>query len=85
MNEKEHLNRLIDYYKKSRTGYNIALWGSKHFGFYPKGRKVAEKEAQTLMQDMVAEKLGLSSENVVLDAGCGQGVVSTFLAKKFRR
>lgn len=35
------------------------------------------------MQDLVAEKLKLSSSDQVLDAVCGQGVVSTFLAKNY--
>jgi sterol 24-C-methyltransferase len=82
MNEKEHLERLNQYYEKSKIGYDFALWGSKHFGFYPKGKKVSEKEAQILMQELVAKKLELTSKDLILDAGCGQGVVSTFLAEK---
>lgn len=83
MNEKEHFERLNQYYEKSKVGYDFALRGSKHFGFYPKDKKISEKEAQILMQELVAKKLKLSSKDLVLDAGCGQGVVSTFLAKKY--
>lgn len=83
MEEKEHFERLNQYFEKSRVGYDIALCGSKHFGFYPKGKKISEKEAQILMQEMVAKKLNLTSKDLVLDAGCGQGVVSTFLTKKY--
>jgi ubiquinone/menaquinone biosynthesis C-methylase UbiE len=83
MEEKEHFERLNNYYEKSKLGYDFALWGSKHFGFYPKGKNVSEKEAQILMQELVAKKLKLTSKYLVLDAGCGQGVVSTFLAKKY--
>lgn len=84
MDEKEHFERLNQYYEKSKIGYDFALWGSKHFGFYPKGKKISEKEAQILMQELVAKKLELTSKDLVLDAGCGQGVVSTFLAKNYR-
>lgn len=84
MNEKEHFERLNRYYQKSKIGYDFVLWGSKHFGFYPKGKKITEREAQILMQDLVAKKLKLTSKDLVLDAGCGQGVVSTFLAKKYK-
>lgn len=84
MNEKEHFERLNQYYEKSKIGYDFALWGSKHFGFYPKGKKVSEKEAQIFMQELVAKKLNLTSKDLALDAGCGQGVVSTFLAKEYR-
>lgn len=83
MDEKEHFERLNQYFEKSKKGYDIALWGSKHFGFHPKEKKISEKEAQILMQEMVAQKLKLASKDLVLDAGCGQGVVSTFLAKRY--
>jgi ubiquinone/menaquinone biosynthesis C-methylase UbiE len=83
MDEKEHFERLNQYFEKSKIGYDFALWGSKHFGFYPKGKKISERQAQILMQELVAKKLKLTSKDVVLDAGCGQGVVSTFLAKNY--
>lgn len=83
MNKTEHFERLNRYFEKSKIGYDVALWGSKHFGFYPEGKKISEKQAQILMQELVAKKLKLTSKDVVLDAGCGQGVVSTFLAKKY--
>jgi len=84
MTEKEHFERLNRYFEKSRLGYDLVLWGSKHFGFYPQGKNISENEAQILMQELVAKKLKLTAQDVVLDAGCGQGVVSTFLAKKYR-
>lgn len=80
--ETEHFRRLNQYYEKSKPLYDILLWGSKHFGFYPNDKVVSEKEAQLLMQDLLAEKLMLSKSMRVLDAGCGEGVVSTYLAKK---
>lgn len=83
MDEKEHFERLNQYYEKSKIGYDL-LGGSKHFGFYPKGKKVSEKESQILMQELVAKKLKLTSKDLVLDAGCGEGVVSTFLAKNYK-
>lgn len=83
MIEKQNIQRLNKYYRKSRIGYNIILWGSKHFGFYSKDKKVSEKEAQILMQDLIGKKLNLSKSMKILDAGCGRGVVSVYLAKKF--
>lgn len=83
MDEKEHFQRLSKYYEKSKIGFDFLLWGSKHFGFYPKNRKISEKEAQLLMQDLIGKKLNLSKSMKVLDAGCGQGIVATYLAKKF--
>ena len=78
--------KVVRYYTNSETklGFDYVLWGSKHFGFYPTGKvDVSEKEAQILHQDLVAKNLDLKENQIVLDAGCGQGVVSTYLAKKY--
>ena len=82
--ETEHHMRVVDYYEKSKLGYDVLLWGSKHFGFYPNAVKdISEKRAQELMQDLVAKNLNLMKDELVLDAGCGQGVVSAYLARKY--
>lgn len=78
--------KVIKYYTHPETkfGFDYVLWGSKHFGFYPTGKAdISEKEAQILHQDLVAKNLGLKEGQSILDAGCGQGVVSTYLAKKY--
>ncbi|HVO86338.1 MAG TPA: methyltransferase domain-containing protein, partial [Candidatus Binatia bacterium] len=77
---------IVKYYKKpeSRWGYRHYLWGAKHFGFYPsKKADISEREAQVILQDMVAERLGLKKGQKVMDAGCGEGVVAVYLAKKY--
>ena len=77
--------KVVKYYTNPETklGFDYVLWGSKHFGFYPNGKAdISEKEAQILHQDLVAKNLDLKENHIVLDAGCGQGVVSTYLAKK---
>ena len=80
--------KVIKYYAslETRLGFNLILRGSKHFGFYPTGTAdITEKEStQIILQDQVAKNLGLKSNQMVLDAGCGQGVVSTYLAQKTR-
>ncbi|MFH1528418.1 MAG: methyltransferase domain-containing protein [Bacteroidota bacterium] len=83
MDEKEHFERLNQYYKKSKIGYDFALWGAKHFGFYPESKNITEKEAQILMQELIAKNLKLTSNDLVLDAGSGRGVVSVYLAEKY--
>ena len=81
--ESEVHEKIVKYYEKSLHGYEIVLGGSQHFGFYPEGKGgIIEKKAQELMQDLLAEKLQLKESDLVLDAGCGQGVVSAYLAKK---
>ena len=78
--------KVVKYFSSlgTRLGFNWLLWGSKHFGFYPTGKKdISERKAQILLQDLVAKNLGLKENQKVLDAGCGQGIVSTYLAKKY--
>src|SRR3989338_10606230 len=78
--------KVVRYYTNPETklGFDYVLWGSKHFGFYPTGKAdISEKEAQILHQDLVAKNLDIKENKIVLDGGCGQGVVSTYLAKKY--
>ncbi len=78
--------KVVKYYTRLETkwGFDHILWGSKHFGFYPTGKPdIPEKEAQILLQDLVAKNLDLKGDQIILDAGCGQGVVSAYLAKKY--
>ncbi len=83
MNNRE---KVIKYYSHPETkyGFDYIHWGSKHFGYYPSGKAdITEKEAQILFNDLVARNLELKEGQLILDAGCGQGVVSTYLAKKY--
>ena len=83
MQEAQYIERIRNYYFNSRFGYRYLLWGSQHFGFYPENKHISEKEAQALMQDLIAKKLNLSNSMKVLDAGCGRGIVANYLANKF--
>ena len=79
----EHFERLNRYFNFSRWKYNFFLNGSKHFGYYPDEKWLPTKQAQELMQDLVAQKINLGSGMRVLDAGCGQGVTSAYLAQNY--
>jgi cyclopropane fatty-acyl-phospholipid synthase-like methyltransferase len=79
----DHFQRIVKYYNRSKLGYDLVLHGSKHFGFYPEGMRISETQAQKNMLEKIGEALQLKKEEAVLDAGCGQGVVSTYLAKKY--
>lgn len=77
------LQKVRDYFnsRESRLGYSFFLKGRKHFGYYPEGKNgVSIGEAQDLMEDKLFEALGLPSDSLVLDAGCGEGGVSLNLA-----
>jgi len=79
--------KVIDYYKnfESRLGYTLLTWDTKHFGYYPKNKiKISEKQAQIEMMDLVAKQLKLISGDKVLDAGCGRGTTSCYLAQKYK-
>ena len=78
--------KVLKYYQsiESRFGYENVTGEIKHFGYYPKNRKnITEKKAQMLMTDLVAKNLKLKPNQLVLDAGCGYGVVSCYLAEKY--
>lgn len=82
MDEGKHVQSIVRYFEKSKPVSDLLLHGLKHLGYHPKNKKVSEKEAQLLMQELVGKKLQLSKSMRVLDAGCGEGGVSTYLARK---
>lgn len=78
-------NPVVNYYHswESLIGYR-SLGGIKHFGYYPKGKEnISKREAQLRMDDRLAEALALPAGSTLLDAGCGEGGVSLYLAKKY--
>lgn len=79
--------KVISYYKnlESRLGYTFLTWDTKHFGYYPsKKSDITEKQAQIEMIELLANKLGLKKTDRVLDAGCGRGTTSCYLAEKYK-
>lgn len=82
----DRLKKVIKYFntKESKWGYTLLLKGTKHFGYYPKGKEeISMLRAQKLMEDKLAEKLDLPANSLVLDAGSGEGNVAINLAKKY--
>jgi len=79
--------KVLKYYQsiESRLGYENITGEIKHFGYYPNSQKsITEKKAQMLMTDLVAKNLKLKPGQFVLDAGCGYGIVSCYLAQKYK-
>jgi len=77
--------KVINYYKnlESRLGYTFLTWDTKHFGYYPsKKSNITEKQAQIEMIKLLANKLNIKKTDKVLDAGCGRGTTSCYLAEK---
>lgn len=71
--------------KESRWGYRFLLKGTKHYGYYPEGRRngLSMAEAQRLMERELGKALELPRGAKVLDAGCGEGYVAMHLAQEF--
>ena len=79
--------KVVDYYttKESRWGYFLLLKGVKHFGYYPEGREdISMADAQRLMVEKLRENRDLPADSLLLDAGCGEGEVATYLANRYQ-
>ncbi len=76
---------LQDYYKslESRIGYQLVLGGTRHFGFYKKGKSWPFPIGTALraMEDHMFDTLNLDKGSLVLDAGCGVGHVAIRMAR----
>lgn len=76
-----------EYYgsRESRKGYEFLLKGVKHFGYYPdKTNSISMRQAMVNMQEQLAKRLKLPQGARVLDAGCGEGATSFYLARKYK-
>ncbi len=75
--------RTEDYYDDTQVLYNI-LWSDKnlHYGFWDKGTKGLSDAVENANR-LVCELLNLQKDDCVLDAGCGVGGPSLFMAKNF--
>ena len=79
-NEK---NKIRDHYDRVSPYYR-ALWGEHlHHGYWIRGDETKEK-AQVQLIEHLAHVADLPSECEILDAGCGFGASSIFLAKQYK-
>lgn len=70
---------IVDYYK--RTEFAYWLWGrDMHFGYWDKSTKTL-RQATRRFNEVLVEKARICRNDRVLDAGCGVGGASIFLAK----
>lgn len=77
---------IIDYYESCDVDYKI-VWHlgssmSMHYGYWEPGTKRL-RSALAMMNVKLAEFGGIKSGSTILDAGCGVGGSSIFLAKNF--
>jgi tocopherol O-methyltransferase len=82
--DESRFSELIEYYERTRFDYNIAWTGREdlavHFGFYDQN---ADKHADALQNTnrVLAELAEVQPGERVLDAGCGKGGSSLWLAR----
>ncbi len=80
---KEHWkkNDIINYYVQNEILYK--LWGpNMHYGYWEKGIW-NQRQASLRFNEKMAELADISENDVVLDAGCGVGGYSIYLAQTF--
>ncbi|KAK5625720.1 hypothetical protein RRF57_001436 [Xylaria bambusicola] len=79
--------RLQSYYAslESVLGYDLLLGGTRHFGYYddPKSyNPFPISRSLRRMEEQLFQTLRVSSSARVLDAGCGNGHVARYMARK---
>jgi cyclopropane fatty-acyl-phospholipid synthase-like methyltransferase len=84
MKQSTTADAVAKYYSRmgSRLGYRLVMKNSQHFGYYDK-TYTNETEAQEKFHQEFADLLDLKPGMKILDAGCGQGVVASYLAAHF--
>ena len=84
--ELEYKRSIISYYDNTRLDYWVLWFGrrnrSVHFGYYDSNVK-SHHEALLNLNQVMANKAGISESDIILDAGCGQGESSLWLAKNY--
>jgi cyclopropane fatty-acyl-phospholipid synthase-like methyltransferase len=71
---------IIDYYHRNWFGYT--LWGKNmHFGYWDENTRTFRQATENFNR-VLAQKAGIQSSDHVLDAGCGVGGASIYLAEK---
>jgi tocopherol O-methyltransferase len=73
---------IIEYYHVSAWAFDT-LWGpDMHYGYWEKGVK-NQKQASRRMNEKVVEKINITKDDYVLDAGCGIGGNAVWLAQTY--
>lgn len=86
MNNGITQRQIVDYYDNCNIDYRL-IWNldkscAMHFGYWDERVKNFSQSLER-ENEILAEKTKIKSTDVILDAGCGVGGSSIFLAKKF--
>jgi len=70
---------IVSYYKRNEFGYS--LYGrNMHYGFWDSSTKTL-RQATEKFNEVLTHTAHITNKDLVLDAGCGVGGASTYLAK----
>ena len=82
----EYNKSIVSYYDNTRLDYRILWFGKKnrsvHFGYYDHEVK-SHGEALLNLNKVLAQKSGVKDGDIILDAGCGHGGSSVWLAENY--
>ncbi len=84
--DSEYRKSIVSYYDNTQWDYRL-LWfnnnnRSVHFGYYDHEVK-SHGEALLNLNKVLAQKGGVKDGDIILDAGCGQGGSSVWLAENY--
>lgn len=84
MHNRSKIMRVIaNFWDNTTEGWRV-IWGPHiHHGYYENDHPVTPQQAQEVLIDKLAEMTEIPSHARILDAGCGMGGSSIYLAKKF--
>ncbi|WP_163712190.1 SAM-dependent methyltransferase [Mangrovibacterium lignilyticum] len=82
----EYKKSIVSYYDNTRLDYRV-LWfrqktRSVHFGFHDEQANT-HGTALTRLNEVMANQVNIGDDDRILDAGCGQGASSIWLAEQF--
>jgi cyclopropane fatty-acyl-phospholipid synthase-like methyltransferase len=82
----EYKKSIINYYDNTKLDYRLIWFGkgnrSVHFGYYD-DHASSHFDALLNLNRVMAKKIDVKSGDTILDAGCGQGNSSVWLATNF--
>jgi len=84
--DREYRKSIVNYYDATQLDYSILWFGKKnrsvHFGYYDQEVKTHD-EALLNLNKVLAQKGEVKDGDIILDAGCGQGGSSVWLAENY--
>ncbi len=75
--------KIESFYDTAMKGFHEYHQGYLNFGYWTKGGMTYVQAAENLVRQM-CRRLGLNSESVLLDVGCGMGTQDTLIAREVK-